>query len=230
MSDFVLSAAEAESRLKQTRAAMAAAAVECGRNPEEITLLGVSKTFPAEAVKTYLAAGLHDFGESYIQEAREKAADLADYSLNWHFIGHLQANKAKYAAAMFSTIHSVDNLGLAKELNRRAAALNKKIEIYIQVNISGEASKSGLEPSGLPMLIDGLSELSSLVPKGLMTMPPYDPNPELSRPYFAALRKLRDEQAPHLSGLSMGMSGDFKVAIEEGATVIRVGTALFGPR
>lgn len=232
MPGHIISIAEAESRLKQIRSTLSETAEKCGRNTEEITLLGVSKTFPAEAVRVYLSAGLKDFGESYIQEAREKTAELADCvpTPNWHFIGHLQTNKAKYAAAMFSTVHSVDTIELAHELNKRAIALNRTIDVYIQVNVSGEGSKSGLSPAYLPALLDGLNGLSGLIPKGLMTMPPYDPDPEMSRPHFAALRELRDKYAPNLPGLSMGMSGDFEVAIEEGATIVRVGTALFGQR
>ena len=223
---------EASARLKEIRAAIAHAATRCGRRPEEIRLLAVSKTFPAAMVRAYLAAGQTEFGESYIQEAREKSAELASNQPApcWHFIGHLQTNKAKYAAAIFEVIHSLDSLELAAELHRRASALGRTIKIYVQVNVSGEESKSGLAPAGLPALLDGLASFPALIPQGLMTMPPYDPDPELSRPYFAALRELRDKQAPSLPGLSMGMSGDFEVAIEEGSTVVRVGTALFGHR
>lgn len=223
---------EASARLREVKTAMAEAAARSGRRPEEIHLLAVSKTFPSTLVRTYLEAGQLEFGESYIQEAREKSAELVSNSPApcWHFIGHLQTNKAKYAAAIFEAIHSLDSLELAEELNRRASALGRTIKVYVQVNVSGEESKSGLTPAGLPTFLDGLSAFPALILQGLMTMPPYDPDPELSRPYFAALRELRDRQAPTLPGLSMGMSGDFEVAIEEGATVIRVGTTLFGHR
>jgi len=227
-----LTVEEAVIRLREVEARMAAAALRCGRRPEEISLLAVSKTFPGTMVRTYLEAGQAEFGESYIQEAREKSAELSGgrFEPHWHFIGHLQTNKAKYAAAIFEVIHSLDSLELAAELHRRASALGRTIKIYVQVNVSGEESKSGLAPAGLPALLDGLASFPALIPQGLMTMPPYDPDPELSRPYFAALRELRDKQAPSLPGLSMGMSGDFEVAIEEGSTVVRVGTALFGHR
>ncbi|UQZ91165.1 YggS family pyridoxal phosphate-dependent enzyme [Deltaproteobacteria bacterium Smac51] len=210
---------------------MGRAAERSGRDFGEITLLGVSKTFPADRVRTYLQIGLTDFGESYIQEAREKAAELesACPAPHWHFIGHLQTNKAKYAAALFDTIHSVDSYELAHELNRRAAALSRVINIYAQVNVSGEGTKSGMAPSALPEFLKSLPGLTSLKLLGLMTMPPYDPDPETARPHFQALRRLRDEHVPG-AGLSMGMSGDFEVAIEEGSTIIRVGTALFGDR
>lgn len=229
---YTLTLSEASARLAEVRAAMGRAAARAGRDVGDITLLGVSKTFPAAMVRAYWEAGLRDFGENYIQEARDKAADLAREGLTptWHFIGHLQTNKAKYAAALFPVIHSLDNLELAEELNRRATRDGRTIKIYVQINVSGEASKSGLTPEALPDFLKVLSGLPALIPQGLMTMPPYDPDPERSRPHFAALRRLRDQYAPHLPGLSMGMSGDFEVAIEEGATIIRVGTALFGPR
>lgn len=228
----ILSPDQASFRLAEVRAAIAQAAAQAGRDPADIKLLAVSKTFPAEMVRVYLGLGQNDFGESYMQEARGKAAELAGDlpAPDWHFIGHLQTNKAKYAAGIFSTIHSLDSLELAEELNRKAAALDRSLKVYIQVNVSGEAVKSGLSPAALPSFLDQLTRFPALSPQGLMTMPPYDPDPELSRPHFAALRELRDKQAPGLPGLSMGMSGDYRVAIEEGATVIRVGTALFGSR
>lgn len=227
----ILSAEEAAARLAAIRERVSRAACRAGRTASDITVLGVSKTFPADRVKAYLSTGLTDFGESYIQEAREKAAELAGAlpSPVWHFIGRLQTNKAKYAAAIFNTVHSVDSLELAGELNRRVAALGRSMTIYAQVNVSGEASKSGMPPAGLPGFLEGLAGFPSLRLAGLMTMPPYDPEPEAARPHFQALRRLRDEYAPG-GGLSMGMSGDFEVAIEEGATIIRVGTALFGER
>jgi len=223
---------EAAARLKEVRAEAAEAAARSGRPASAITLLGVSKTFPAASVRAFAAAGLLDFGESYLQEARDKIETLAglDPAPRWHFIGHLQTNKAKAAAALFPVIHSLDRLDLARELNRRALALGRVLEAYIEVNVSGEDSKDGLAPAGLPAFLENLAPLAAIKPVGLMTMPPFDPDPEASRPHFAALRELRDKRAPQLAGLSMGMSGDFAVAIEEGATVIRVGTSLFGRR
>ena len=228
----LLTLAEAGARLLAVRAAMAEAAGRVGRNPEEIALLAVSKTFPAEMVRIYLESGLSSFGESYIQEAREKIPELAAFSPapDWHFIGHLQRNKARYAASLFSTIHSLDQIELAAELDQRARDLGKVINVYVQVNVSGEDSKSGLRPEGLPAFVKDLAGFPSLAPQGLMTMPPFDPDPEASRPYFAALRRLRDAIVPDWPGLSMGMSGDFQVAIEEGASIVRVGSALFGER
>ncbi|MDR2947283.1 MAG: YggS family pyridoxal phosphate-dependent enzyme [Candidatus Adiutrix sp.] len=232
MPDDYLTLGEARSRLGRVREALAEAAVRSGRQPEAVRLLAVSKTFPGAMIRTYLEAGQADFGESYIQEARDKAAGLAanQPAPAWHFIGHLQTNKAKYAAPLFDVIHSLDSLELAEALHRRASALGRTIQVYAQVNVSGEDSKSGMSPAALPAFLEGLAAFPALIPQGLMTMPPYDPDPELSRPHFAALRELRDRCAPHLPGLSMGMSGDFAVAVEEGATIVRVGTALFGPR
>lgn len=231
-SETLISPSEAAARLAEVKNSITGAAARAGRDPAEISLLAVSKTFPADMVRVYLGVGQRAFGESYIQEARTKADELAgaEPGPEWHFIGHLQNNKAKYAAAIFSTIHSLDSLELAGELDRRAAALGRSLEVYIQVNVAGEASKSGLPPSALPAFLEQLGRFPALRPRGLMTMPPYDPDPEISRPHFAALRALRDREAPKLPGLSMGMSGDYQVAIEEGATIVRVGTALFGSR
>jgi pyridoxal phosphate enzyme (YggS family) len=225
-----LSPAEAAERLRAIREAAWAAAERAGRPAESVTLLGVGKTVPPALLRIFAGAGLRDFGESYLQEARVKMEELADLdpAPRWHFIGHLQTNKAKAAAALFPVIHSLDRLELARELDARA--LGRTIEVYIEVNVSGEDSKSGLAPAALPRFMDDLASMPALKPLGLMTMPPYDPDPEASRPFFAALRELRDRLAPGLPGLSMGMSGDFAVAIEEGATIIRIGTALFGSR
>jgi len=227
-----LSPAEAIERLQAVREVVAEAAERVDRQAGSITLLGVSKTVPAALLQTFAEAGLRDFGEGYLQEARVKIDELAalDPAPRWHFIGHLQSNKARQAAALFPVIHSLDRLGLARELDARAQALGRIIETYIEVNVSGEESKSGLAPAELPRFLEDLALMPALKPLGLMTMPPYDPDPEASRPFFAALRELRDRLAPGLPGLSMGMSGDFPVAIEEGATIIRIGTALFGDR
>jgi pyridoxal phosphate enzyme (YggS family) len=194
-----------------------------------VTLLGVSKTFPGESILAFHRQGLLDFGENYIQEARDKIPSLPD-SIRWHFIGHLQSNKAKYAAKLFSVLHTLDSLELARELDKRLASDDRYMDVFIQVNVSGEESKSGLSPESLPAFLDSLAAYPRLKPQGLMTMPPYDPDPEVSRPYFRRLYELREKVAPALKGLSMGMSGDFEVAIAEGATVVRIGTALFGVR
>jgi len=223
---------EAAARLQSIREAIAEAAGRAGRPAASVTLLGVSKTVPPAVIRAFAAAGLEDFGESYLQEARTKTDELAglDPAPRWHFIGHLQTNKAKQAAAIFPVIHSLDRLELARELDARARALGRVVEAYIEVNVSGEKSKSGLNPQDLPRFREDLASLAALKPLGLMTMPPYDPDPEAARPFFAALRELRDRATSDLPGLSMGMSGDFPVAIEEGATIIRLGAALFGAR
>ncbi|MDR1922707.1 MAG: YggS family pyridoxal phosphate-dependent enzyme, partial [Candidatus Adiutrix sp.] len=191
--NMALTSRQAAARLREIRDRMAAAARKSGREAAEITLLGVSKTFPAASVRTYFSAGLADFGENYVQEAKDKLAELSDLAPApaWHFIGHLQTNKAKYAARLFDVVHSVDNLELAVELDRRAQSRGRAISVYLQVNVSGEAAKSGLAPSDLPRLLEETEKLPNLRLAGLMTMPPYDPDPEASRPFFQALRELR---------------------------------------
>jgi pyridoxal phosphate enzyme (YggS family) len=221
--------AEAAKRLAAVNQRIERALADSGRAQGEVSLLAVSKTFPAETVSAFGQAGQRAFGESYIQEAREKIPLLpSDYI--WHYIGHLQTNKAKYAVTLFNVIHSLDNLELAAELDKRLEKLERTMGVYVQVNVSGEDSKSGLSPSELPRFLDELRAFKSLTPLGLMTMPPYDPDPEVSRPHFIKLRELRDKYCPELNGLSMGMSDDFPVAISEGSTIVRVGTALFGHR
>ena len=175
------------------------------------------------------SAGQRLFGESYVQEAREKIP-LLPPEIEWHFIGHLQSNKARQAAELFDVVHALDSLTLAAELDRRLAAADRSMRVYLQVNVAGEDRKSGMEPGELEPFLERMADFPRLAVEGLMTMPPYDPDPELSRPHFAALRALRDQKAPHLRGLSMGMSGDFLVALREGATIVRIGTALFGER
>jgi pyridoxal phosphate enzyme (YggS family) len=220
---------EAASRLAAVRLKMEKASRDSGRAPGEVVLLAVSKTFPAETIQAFGQSGQKLFGESYMQEAREKIPLLpADY--DWHFIGHLQTNKAKYAVGLFSVLHALDSLDLAAELDKRLERLGKTMEAYIQVNVSGEDTKSGLAPHELPAFLESLASFDRLRPLGLMTMPPYDPDPETSRPHFRKLRELRDRHCPRLKGLSMGMSDDYPVAISEGSTVVRVGTALFGRR
>ncbi|MDR2612863.1 MAG: YggS family pyridoxal phosphate-dependent enzyme [Deltaproteobacteria bacterium] len=220
---------DAGSRLAAVRERIARAAERAGRDPAGVSLLAVSKTFPPEAVESFLAAGQRDFGESYIQEARDKIPAVGG-DARWHFIGHLQTNKARYAARLFPVIHALDSLELASELNRRLVAEGRSVEAYVQVNVSGEDSKGGIGPGELPEFLDALAAYAAVIPVGLMTMPPFDPDPETARPHFRRLRELRDRSAPALKGLSMGMSGDYEVAVEEGATVVRVGTALFGGR
>ncbi|MDR2140611.1 MAG: YggS family pyridoxal phosphate-dependent enzyme [Deltaproteobacteria bacterium] len=219
---------EARSRLARVRAEIETAAKRAGRQSGEITLLAVSKTFPLGDVATYLAAGQKYFGESYLQEAQDKVEKLPQ--AEWHFIGHLQTNKARFAPGLFSCLHALDSLELAEKLHKRLEEKGLTLQVYVQVNVSGELSKSGLAPERLRDFLDNLAKYPTLIPQGLMTMPPYDPDPEKSRPYFRQLYELREKLAPTLRGLSMGMSGDFPVAISEGATVVRIGTALFGDR
>ena len=210
-------------------------ALRAGRDPAEIRLVAVSKTVSAESIQEAIAAGVTILGENYMQEARNKIARI-EKQVEWHFIGHLQSNKAKYAVDLFSMIQSVDRLALAEELGQEANKRGKIVPVLIQVNISGEESKSGIDPQETLQLLERIAALQHLAVQGLMTMPPWFEDPEDARPYFSAMRKLREklsrEKIPGvaLQELSMGMSGDFEVAIEEGATLVRIGTAIFGPR
>jgi pyridoxal phosphate enzyme (YggS family) len=223
-------------RLQTVKNRIQTAARACGRNPVTIRLVVVSKTVPTERVRQAIQAGATILGENYVQEARTKFNDLATTPVSWHFIGHLQSNKAKYAVRLFDLIHSVDTLKLARELDKQSRKINKIQEILIQVNISEEASKSGVNVKDTLTLLKDISRLENLSVKGLMTMPPYFNAPEKVRPYFTALRNLRDRLEQQgllnvgLNELSMGMTGDFEVAIQEGATLVRIGTAIFGDR
>lgn len=227
---------ELKTRLENVLNRIKNAALACGRDPETIRLVAVSKTIPADMVKEAIEAGVKILGENYIQETRKKFDALSSYPVSWHFIGHLQTNKAKYAVRLFDLIHSVDSLKLAHELNKQAKKINKIQEILIQVNISMESTKSGIYEQDALGLIQDISRLENLSVKGLMTMPPFFDEPERARPYFSALRKLRDqikkESIPNIATdeLSMGMTGDFEAAIDEGASLVRIGTAIFGKR
>ena len=223
-------------RLEQVKERIRQAAESCNRDADSVRLVAVSKTIAADIVKEAIEAGVTILGENYVQEAREKFKALVQYSVSWHFIGHLQSNKAKYAVRLFDLIHSVDSLKLAREIDKQAAKLDKIQEILVQVNISAEETKSGIATKDAPGLIAEIGQLKNLAVKGLMTMPPYFYQPEKVQPFFAALRKLRDQikeqSLPNVSldELSMGMTGDFEVAIKEGATLVRIGTAIFGER
>ncbi|MFO7972920.1 MAG: YggS family pyridoxal phosphate-dependent enzyme [Desulfobacterales bacterium] len=223
-------------RLQTVKDRIQTAASACGRSPGTIRLVAVSKTVPTVRVREAIQAGVTILGENYVQEARAKFNDLATYAVSWHFIGHLQSNKAKYAVRLFDLIHSVDTLKLARELDKQSRKINKIQEILIQVNISEEASKSGVNAEDTLTLLKDISRLENLSVKGLMTMPPYFNAPEKVRPYFKALRDLRDRLKQQgvlnvgLNELSMGMTGDFEVAVQEGATLVRIGTAIFGKR
>ncbi|WP_338046510.1 YggS family pyridoxal phosphate-dependent enzyme [Polyangium spumosum] len=220
-------------RLAAVRARIDEAAIRAGRSPTAVRLVAVSKTKPPEVIREAYAAGQRDFGENYVQEMAQKAALLADLAeLRFHFIGALQRNKARQAASVASVIHTVDREELATELDRRAGALGRTLDVLLEVNVGGEASKAGCAPEAVPALLEAARRAEHLRVVGLMAIPPYLEDPEAVRPYFARLRALRDTlEAPALlPELSMGMSHDFHVAIEEGATIVRVGTAIFGAR
>jgi len=216
------------------RARIDRAAQRVGRRTDEITLIAVSKTFSAEAIRAAYDAGLRHFGENRIQEMQAKHPQLAGLEATWHFIGHLQSNKVRPAVELFDRIDAVDSVPLARKLDVAASEHGKRLPVLVEVHLGGEASKSGAEPGGLQGLAEAIDLLPSLDLRGLMAVPPYSEDPERVRPYFRQLRELRDELSRRLgrafSTLSMGMSHDFEVAIEEGATEIRVGTALFGAR
>ncbi len=219
--------------LKQVRNRIAAACARANRDPASVTLLAVTKTQPPEAVAEAARLGLSLFGENKVQEAKAKIP-LCPGRLRWHFIGHLQTNKCRDAAPLFEMVQSVDSLPLAQELNKRAEQASRTIPVLLEVNVVGEASKFGYHPGRLLSELGELNALPRLQIHGLMTVPPWSPLPERVRPVFRALRELKTQceqvlGAP-LPHLSMGMSGDFEVAVEEGATIIRLGTALFGER
>ena len=224
-----------KTRLQSVRKRIEEAAKTCGRSPESVRLIAVSKTIGTNRVREAIEAGVTILGENYVQEARSKISDLSAYPVSWHFVGHLQSNKAKYAVRLFNLIHSVDSIKLARELNKQAKKINKIQDILMQVNIGAESAKSGALAQDTKKLLQDVSNLDNLALKGLMTMPPFFNNPEKVRPFFAALRELRDHLEQHLTNvtlneLSMGMTGDFEAAIEEGATLVRIGTAIFGAR
>jgi pyridoxal phosphate enzyme (YggS family) len=212
------------------------ACTRAGRPPDGVTLVAVAKTFPARAVREAFEAGVKDVGENYVQELLSKRSDLPDATLRWHFIGHLQSNKVKQIAGWIGMIHALDSAPLAMEIDRRAAAARRVIECLIEVNTTGETTKFGLPPARVAALVRSLESCEHISLAGLMTIGPFLPDPEGSRPMFRRLRELRDEIAAlgqanaAMRHLSMGMTGDFEVAIDEGATLVRIGTAIFGPR
>ena len=227
-----MSAPDATARVATVREAIAAACGRCGRRPDQVTLVGVSKIHPAAAVQSVVDAGVTILGESRVQEATEKVPHLTGVT-ELHMVGRLQRNKAKAAVALFDVIQSVDRPSLAEALHAAAEAAGKVQRVFVQVNIGDEAQKGGVAPEALAALLATMSALPHLRVEGLMCVPPYDLDPEAARPYFRTLAELaaahRPAGAPPLA-LSMGMSSDFEVAIEEGATHVRVGTALFGAR
>jgi PLP dependent protein len=219
-------------RLASVRAGIAAAAVRSGRSPEAVTLVAVSKTIPVEGIREALSAGVSILGENRVQEAREKIARLPGLA-SWHLIGHLQTNKAKLAVQLFDCIHSLDSVRLAEELDRHAEAAGKVQRCLVEVNVGEETQKSGAPEAEVRLILEAARQLRHVRIEGLMAVPPFLEEPEAVRPFFRRLRLLRDslcrEGHPPVE-LSMGMSHDFETAIEEGATMVRIGTALFGPR
>ena len=213
------------------------AAAACGRTPEDVALLAISKTFPAETISMAVAAGQRLFGENRVQEAESKIPRLgAVPGLEWHLVGHLQSNKAHKAAGLFDFVHSVDSAKIAAKLSQSCIETGKRMSVLLQVDLGQEPTKSGAEPADIASIMESISTLEGIRVEGLMTIPPYFEDPELTRPYFVALRKLGESLETERPGclghrhLSMGMSHDFEVAIQEGATIVRIGTALFGSR
>jgi hypothetical protein len=220
--------------VKRVRERVAQAAARCGRNADEITIVAVSKTFPVESIQAAYDAGLRHFGENRIQEWEAKKPQLAHLDATWHFIGHLQSNKVRRAVHLFHRIDSVDSISLAQRLDSVAGEETKRLPVLIEVHVGDETSKTGVGESDLAALAEKIVGLPALEPRGLMTIPPYFDNPQDARPFFWKLRSFRDDLnaklGMNLPVLSMGMSHDFEVAIEEGATEIRVGTDIFGVR
>jgi len=223
-------------RLAEVRERIGAAARSAGRDPSSVRLIAVSKTFPLDLIREAYAAGHRDFGENRVQEALEKAAASPELSIAWHLLGHLQTNKARRAAGTFHTVHSIDNSDLLRKIDAAAVEAGTSPELLIQVDLAREETKHGVPQEAIPLLFDAASGLRAARVVGLMTLPPYPENAEDSRPWFRQLRELREEwlaagvPAAMLRELSMGMSGDYEVAIQEGATMVRVGTAIFGKR
>ena len=232
-----MSDAQLGERLAHIRAQIEAAALKCGRLPHEVTLVAISKTHPASVIRTAIGLGATDIGENRVQEAEQKINEVGRNATRWHLAGHLQANKARRAVQLFDVIHSLDSLELARRLDRLCGEERRKnLPVLVQVDLGHEGTKSGIEEGELMELVGGLKGLERVQLVGLMTLPPFFDDPEQARPFFRRLRELRDELAVQgafgngKGELSMGMTNDFAVAIEEGATMVRVGTAIFGQR
>ncbi|MGH7370032.1 MAG: YggS family pyridoxal phosphate-dependent enzyme [Candidatus Methylomirabilaceae bacterium] len=226
---------EIRARVEQVRRRIAEAAGRAGRRPGDVELVAVSKAVPISRIRDAVDAGVTALGENRVHEAREKVPLLESPAVTWHLVGHLQTNKGKLAVELFDLIHSVDSLKLAHVLDRQGATLGKRVRVLIQVELGGEPTKSGIRDEHVIPLLHACRDLSHLAVEGLMIMPPFREHPEEVRPFFRQLRELRDRAGDagvgqHLAHLSMGMSHDFEVAIEEGATLVRIGTAIFGER
>lgn len=228
--------ANIQDNVRRVEERIASACQRSDRKREEVRLVAISKTHPAAAVRKAYAAGLRDFGENRVQEARSKLAELADLDLIWHLVGHLQSNKAKMARELFRWVHSVDSFRLAERLAQAGNPNDPPLPVLIEVNLGQEASKAGVRAEHVAELAEQVAKINGIGLRGLMVIPPFGENPEEVRPYFRRLRALAAEIAARnlpnasMSELSMGISHDFEVAIEEGATIVRVGTAIFGER
>jgi pyridoxal phosphate enzyme (YggS family) len=225
---------ELAARFAHVRSQIVAAAERCGRAPDEVKLIAISKTHPSSAIKELIKLGATDIGENRVQEAENKIAGVGRDLARWHLVGHLQANKARRAVELFDVIHSLDSIDLARRLDRLCEEKQReRLSVLIQVDLGHEETKSGIDETGLGQLAETIQSLPRLEVIGLMTLPPFFENPEHSRPFFRRLRELRDELGvfgDRKGELSMGMTHDFAVAIEEGATMVRIGTAIFGER
>ena len=219
--------------LKNIHQRIASACLRVGRNPEEVTLIAVTKTYSEQSIRDVVDVGVFDIGENYVQELRQKHAEVRDDRIRWHFIGHLQSNKIKYIADWVHLIHTVDSLTLGQQISKWAEKIGRTMDILVEVNTTKEESKFGAAIELAPSLVKDLAMLRGLNVKGLMTMGPFLPDPEDSRPSFIILRELKESlesEGVRLPILSMGMTNDFEVAINEGATMLRIGTAIFGSR
>ena len=231
--DKVLSIAD---NVRRVRTRMHRAAERAGRDPASVRLVAASKTVDAARIRAAIAAGVTILGENYLQETRQKLGQLGRSDVEWHLIGPLQRNKVRYVFDLFDMMHALDRLELAEEINRRAERLGRRLPVLLEVNVGGEASKSGWTPDDLLSDARQLATIPNIQVRGLMTVPPPTPQPHEARPFFRQLRQLRDRLAQEgydgmtFDELSMGMTADYEVAIEEGATLVRVGTAIFGPR
>src|ERR1051326_2578299 len=231
---YVLGAPMIAENLDKMTMRIAAACARSGRSAHEITLIAVTKTFGTDQIREAMDAGVLDFGENYVQELQRKRSELPGEQIRWHFIGHLQSNKIKQIIGWVEAIHAVDSVHLGEEISKQASQLNRAVKILVEVNTTGEKSKFGVSPDGAALLVEKLLQVPNVNVAGLMTIGPFLSDPEGSRPAFRQLKKLRDSIekscSVSLPQLSMGMSHDFEVAIEEGATMVRLGTAIFGAR
>jgi pyridoxal phosphate enzyme (YggS family) len=232
----VLDPAAVRARLADVRERIARAADRAGRDPSRVRLIAVSKTFGADAVRAAAQAGQVDFGENKLQEAQQKRQETTDLPLRWHLVGHLQSNKARKAAAEFDVIHSIDSAALLQKVDEAAAAVGRRIQLLVQVDLAGEATKHGAHENELALIFDAARRATRASVAGLMLLPPAVEKPEDARQWFRKLREMRETlvaggvSESMLTELSMGMSHDYEVAVEEGATFVRIGTAIFGRR